>query len=341
MTSSPSTASCPARIVCVTPIRNEEWILERFLTATEQWADHIVIADQGSTDRSREIAQACEKVRLIENRAPAYDEGARQQLLLAAAREIPGPRVIVALDADELLSPTWQDSAEWAALRSAPSGTVFRFDWINLLPDHRAFVPREKFPFAFVDDGSEHGGESIHSTRIPVQPAAPVIDMTTISVLHLQHTDWSRMKSKQRWYQCWERLNNPSKRAIQIYRQYHWMDALPLEEVRPLDAAWIDSYRQLGISLTASRKGGPYWWDREVITWFLEEGTHRFSKLDLWELDWAGVAAELGLEADSARLRDPRSRIEKSMHTWLRRTQRVSARQHVRWCQRALIPFGW
>src|SRR4051794_21317449 len=100
-------------VICVTPVRNESWILDRFLRAAELWADHIVVADQASTDGSREIAEGFEKVRVIENTAPAYDEGARQRLLLDAAREIPGRRLIVALDADEALAAGWEDTAEW------------------------------------------------------------------------------------------------------------------------------------------------------------------------------------------------------------------------------------
>lgn len=34
----------------LTPVRNEVWILDRFLKAASFWADHIIIADQMSTD---------------------------------------------------------------------------------------------------------------------------------------------------------------------------------------------------------------------------------------------------------------------------------------------------
>ena len=43
------------KIVVVTQVKNEEWILERFLALTSRFADAIVVADQRSTDRSREI----------------------------------------------------------------------------------------------------------------------------------------------------------------------------------------------------------------------------------------------------------------------------------------------
>ena len=42
-------------LVVLTPVRNEAWVLHAFLKATSLWADHIIIADQMSTDGSRDI----------------------------------------------------------------------------------------------------------------------------------------------------------------------------------------------------------------------------------------------------------------------------------------------
>ena len=42
-------------LVVLTPVFNEAWILPAFLKATSLWADYIIIADQMSTDGSREI----------------------------------------------------------------------------------------------------------------------------------------------------------------------------------------------------------------------------------------------------------------------------------------------
>src|SRR5690242_20974179 len=83
------------QIICVTPARNEAWIVERFLRAAELWADHVILADQHSTDQTVAIARQFDKVRVVTNPSGEYDEGKRQELLLAAAREFPGPRVIV------------------------------------------------------------------------------------------------------------------------------------------------------------------------------------------------------------------------------------------------------
>jgi len=78
-------------VICLTPIKNESWILDRFIQCASLWADHIIIADQQSTDESRVIAGRYSKVTLIENSSATYSEKERQQLLLEAARKIPGP----------------------------------------------------------------------------------------------------------------------------------------------------------------------------------------------------------------------------------------------------------
>jgi len=40
----------PLHRICITPVRNEAWIIERFLAAARTWATTVVIADQGSSD---------------------------------------------------------------------------------------------------------------------------------------------------------------------------------------------------------------------------------------------------------------------------------------------------
>ena len=44
-------------IICLTPVKNEDWIIEKFLRATSLWAEYIILADQNSTDRTVEIAE--------------------------------------------------------------------------------------------------------------------------------------------------------------------------------------------------------------------------------------------------------------------------------------------
>lgn len=336
-----ASASRPT-VVCVTPVKNESWILDRFLACASTWADEIIVADQQSTDATPEIARRA-GVTLIDNDSPAYDEGARQRLLLAAARQVAGPRVIVALDADEALTANVTASAEWEAALRARAGTVLRFDWVNVLPGgRRGWIQPEKVAFGFVDDGSDHAGSAIHSIRIPTPDSAPVIDLDDVKALHYQHTNTARTDSKHRWYQCWEMLNGSSKRPVQIFRQYNRRLGFPDDEVSAVDPAWVDSYRMAGHDMADTDDHGPFYWDEQVLDWILEHGAEKFRRLDIWDVDWADMARRLGRSVDPALVRDPRLRFDRAVHSWLRQTQaRCGDDFGVRAVQRALIPLRW
>jgi hypothetical protein len=326
----------------LTPVKNEEWILERFLRCAATWADHIIVLDQCSTDRSREIAAAHPKVRLILDEDPHYDELRRQRMLLDAAREIPGRRLIMALDADEALSADTVSSPEWVAALGSPAGTVLCLRWANLLPGlDRAWTPARQIPFGFIDDGRDHNGTAIHNTRVPAGVDQPFIELGNRFVLHYQYAAWSRMKSKQRWYQCWERLHQPHKRPIQLYRQYHFMDAIPDSQIRPLDKRWFASYEADGIDMASVSEQRWYPWDEDVLAWLIAYGSRTFAKLDVWDTDYAALAEHVRDAGSAALLADPRGAGTRLVHAWLARTQSQSDRRLIRLAQRALIPLGW
>lgn len=336
-------AHAPAMsVVCVTPVKNEEWILGRFLRCAAQWADHIIVLDQCSTDRSREIAAAHPRVRLIVDDDPTYDELRRQRVLLEAAREIPGRRLVMALDADEALSADTVSSAAWRAALRAPAGTVLRLRWANLLPGcERAWMAPELIAFGFVDDGRAHAGSAIHSTRVPAGADQPAIVFDDEVVLHYQFAAWSRMLSKQRWYQCWEHLHHPERRPIQLYRQYHAMHAIPADRVRPVDPAWFGAYEQAGEHMREVVEERWYGWDEEVLDWLIEHGPRRFARLDVWQPDFRELAVQLGRDTHGRSLADPRGPVVRLVHAMLARTQGRAFNPAIRAAQRALIPFGW
>ena len=337
----------PARptLICLTPVKNEAWILERFLQCTSTWADHIVVADQQSDDATPEIARRYEKVTLIDNPHPGYDEQARQQLLIDAARQLPltdpaGPRILVALDADEILTANWMTSPEWIRLRTAAPGTIITFQWANVGPNvSGAWVDADEKPFGFVDDGSPHEGSTIHSPRVPVPAGAPRLPMTEVRVLHYQYANWARMTSKQRWYQCWERLNHPEKRAITIYRQYNFMHA-DVRRAQPLRPKWLEGYEQLGIDMRSIPSEPHYHWDREVTEMLRTHGTERFRKLAIWDVDWTEMGHRIGYNVNGE-LADPRSPFERTVHRWLRMTQPNMLNPLVRLIQKSLQVAGW
>lgn len=343
MTNEISTANHQKRptVVCLTPIKNEAWILRRFLSCASLWADRIILADQNSSDQSREIASEYPKVILTDNPSNTFNEPERQKILIDAARRIPGPRLLITLDADEILTANFMNSPEWQTVLNAPVGTVIQFQWINLLPDFQSYwTPARDFPWGFMDDDSDHVGCQIHSPRIPIPSQAPTITLRDIKVLHYQYTNWDRMESKHRWYQCWERFNRPWRRPIEIYRQYHHMNSIPLDKIKPLPEEWLKGYKDKEIDVTSIYREPVFWWDREILNWLSKYGSKTFAREAIWDINWIELAQKTNFNNNSNFL-DPRSPLEKYIHSWLSKTQYKSSKFSVRLIQKMLWLLGW
>lgn len=327
--------------ICLTPTRNEDWIIRKFLSAAQSWADDIIVADQQSTDGTLESLRAASDVKVVVNDSPNYDESARQRLLLRHARQVGGERVLLGLDADEALSANSASSSEWEKIDAAEPGTVLRFRWVNILPGfQQAWIPPEPSAFGFIDDGSDHSGSRIHSPRVPCPADAPVLDLQEIVVLHFQYVAWDRMLSKQRWYQAWEFANHRKKRPLEIFRQYNHMNgSWEKREIHPLRPEWFDHYDRVGIDFRALKCEPVTWWDQEVIKMFQEHGPEYFRRIAIWNHDWNAVAERLGLKIDA--INDPRSQLEKTVHRLLASTQRRRSEWTVRGFERLLRATGW
>lgn len=307
------------KVVCITPIKNEEWILKKFLTATSLWADYIIIADQSSTDSSREIAKKFKKVRLIDNTNLEYNEGTRQKLLLDEARKIPGKKLIVALDVDEFFTPNWSEELE--KIKRMPEGTLIQFLWKNIKPNLKDYwAPNFSRNFGLIDDGKTHYPNIIHSERVPYTKESPKYKTKDIMIIHLAYIDWTRVVSKHRWYQCWEHIKFPQKHPIDIFRMYNHMYAIKQEEVHSIPKAWVENYHNLGINLFEFPQQKYFWWDYEVYNWLMKYPDKYFDLLPIWDLNWYEFARGNYLTI-SDKLKDTRSQKIKNLQTWLLNSQ--------------------
>lgn len=327
--------------ICLTPTRNESWIIQPFLAAARHWADRTIVADQGSIDGTLQVLQSAPAVDALINNSSSYDEAHRQRLLIGRARELGGKRILIALDADEALSANCIHSDEWEKIAQAEPGTVLRFRWVNILPGFReAWIPKNRIACGYVDDGAEHSGVKIHSTRIPTPQNAPVLDLQDIVVLHFQYIAWDRVVSKHRWYQAWEHLNHPEKGPLQIFRNYHHMyGSWSKDEIQPVRSEWLSGYEEKGINYRSLTGEPVTWWDREIIKLLREHGPKHFRRIALWNQNWNAVAAQLGQSGTN--LDDPRSMAEKLAHRLLTATQPHRANWLVRALERLLRKTGW
>lgn len=271
------------KIVVIAPVKNEEWILEEFLTAASRFADHIVIGDHASNDSSVAIAKQFEKVVVFSTNQIGFSERERRNELLIRAREFGEGNCILSLDADELLTPNFVSPANLDKLRGLPVGTRIRLPFFNLRPDLRTYWEVPQAPIGFIDDGSMHEhNEAVHFPRVPPGKGSQIFEIEGEGLLHLQYLDWRRMESKHRWYQAWERVNFSKKPPLLITRRYSHMHAIPKKRLKTVNEEWLTQHEELGIDfrkLAMPREN--YWWDEETIQLVEQRGLEHFEYLDL------------------------------------------------------------
>lgn len=278
----------PLQIV-MTPVRNEAWVLRLFLTVTSQWADHIVIADQMSTDGSREIAEEYPKVTLIDNNNPDFNEAERQSMLVAKAREIASGRdcILWGLDADEILDAHFRETKDWERIVNSKPGDVFWFKWAEICPDkeHYWISPTTYYPWMFHDDGKEpHGNyvRNMHSMRIPYPiEEKQMYYVDDFRVLHFAYLNQYRVASKRRFYTFvdWE-MNHRS--PIKLSRSYAQTKKDNIVEILP--ANFIYSKQNCGFDMwgmvdTESQK---CWMDEYVLERIGNYSQKATRRLDIW-----------------------------------------------------------
>jgi hypothetical protein len=282
------------KVVVLTPVRNEAWILDRFLSASSTFADLIIVADQNSSDGSRNIYPKYPKVVVVENPSAQYDEASRQQLLLAEARaRVPWPRLLLALDADEVVAADGVGSRGWRAMLAAAPGTVLWFEKPDVLPSFdRCVRYNATYPLGYVDDGAAHAPRFIHSYRIPIRPHAPRLDVMDVKVLHYAYARPIAYRARQRMYAALEVV----RRNAHLLRRRHsyaaGRDVTAGHRVEPVDPAWLAGWERLGIDLRFAPEEQYSWHDFEVLRLFAAHGVRRFWLDDLWDIDWEACRAQ-------------------------------------------------
>lgn len=239
-------------LICMTPIKNEAWCLDVFLTCASLWADHIIIADQGSTDGSREIALRYPKVILIDNNDTELHETNRQRLLFAEARKIPGSKVFIALDADEVFSANFKDTEDWIKIVNAKSGDIFNFLWAQIESDCKHYGAATGWSqWAFYDDGTNPPEEGyIHVARVP----------------------WPKNSTPN---ECYSRIKEPNKSIISLFRSYHPKNR---EEILPIPNRFTANYQKLGIDIfkDLNLQSVVHWQDKQIVEYYETYGQQYF-----------------------------------------------------------------
>jgi glycosyl transferase family 2 len=328
-----------ATLICATTMRNEAWILRRFLECALTWADHVIVVDDNSTDGSAEIAARFPNVRLLrfqrfDDVAPYESERWRMRIEAAREIEVSGKRVVMTLDSDEMLSANF--GADLRRVVAAEPGTNVAARVTNLLPGlEQCWVPPDPCVIGFVDDGSPFTVEkSMHVLRVP---PGPTMELSETVLLHCKLLAARRVQARHRYYQVWE-TESGLRSSLGQYRLYHRGER-PEKWMEPVRAEWLSGYFEAGIDLHRV-DDDPAHFDALSLRLIAQRGPSAFKRADIWSIDWNRVAEEQGVPLDVP-IVDPRGPGTKLAHRWLAATQGSERTLPIRVGEGLLRARGW
>ena len=323
-------------IVVMTPVRNEAWVLRAFLEATSLWADHIIIADQMSTDGSREIAMEYPKVILIDNDRHEMHMAATRRMLFEEAKKIKGEKILFALDADEFLSGDFVDTEDWRRIINSRPDDSFCWRWMNLKRgDVTQYSTFQHYYWAVHESDDLWAGmfpdNFIHEWRLPWSPKADdghKFLLNDFCSIHLARVNELRQRNKERFYQVSTVSRNPKASMVSLYRQYHVEEKL--DYFRVPKTAYL-YYEKHGLDIwkyVDVHDEGSYY-TSEILRYFDKDGVEKYALLDIWEQEW--------MEKNG--LKNPQSLFQKMLHWYLKRTQLYREKVWVRAIDKILKQF--
>lgn len=330
-------------IIVITPIRNEAWVLDAFLTCTSSWADYIILADQHSDDGTREIARKYEKVILIDNPTQEWYEYICRTRLLEEAAKIPGEKIIFGLDADEFLSEGFEKTESWQRIIHSKGNEIFCFNWLNLFDNfttaeytdiHFEWAAHFDTTVDFVEEYRIREEHAVHCARVPCLETnrCQYINVDDFWVIHLAKLNHERIRQKLDFYQVtWIDKNKDRANPIRLFRSYskYYPDNLSYldEPVKLCCAGNSKDYSDL----VRTSDYGKHYVD-EMVQVFKREGTDKFLKLCIWDNHYlieAGIQPSIPF---GFRL----------LHSYLRKTQPKADRKIVRIMDRFLtLVYGF
>ena len=281
-------------IIVITPVRNEAWVLDAFLTCTSSWADYIILADHHSDDNTRGIAQRYEKVILIDNPTFEWYESVCRTRLLEEACRIPGDKVIFALDADEFLSEGFEKTESWRRIVNSKGNEIFCFNWLNLYDDfntveytnmHFEWAAHFDDAVDVVEEYKKRESHAVHCARVPCLETerCEYVNVDDFWVVHLAKLNHERNRQKTDFYQvtCVDK-NKEKANPINMYRGYskYYPDSLCHLDT-PVKLCRMNDEKDYSYMVQTSDYGKHY--VDEMVRVFEREGTGKFAKLCIWD----------------------------------------------------------
>ena len=327
-------------IIVITPVRNEEWVLDAYLTCTSSWADYIILADHHSEDNTRAIAQKYEKVILIDNPTYEWYESECRARLLEEACKISGDKVIFGLDADEFLSEGFEKTDSWKKITESKENEIFCFNWLNIYDDfntaeytdmHFEWAAHFDSSVDIVNEYRKREKHAVHCSRVPCLETSQCryVDVDDFWVIHLAKLNHEKIRQKTDFYQVtWVDKNQEKANPINMYRGYskYYPDKL-VHLDNPIRLCRMNEEKDYSYMVQTSDHGKHY--VDEMVRVFEREGTKKFEKLCIWDnpyLKQAGINPKLPV-------------FYRLLHWYLRKTQKKSGEKIILYIDKVLKLF--
>lgn len=129
------------RAICITMVKNEQDIIEPFLRSNRPFFDAMIVLDNGSSDRTREIAMSCarELGGIFVTDTPSF-ANAQSKTATDTFKHVQSAffaDFVCFLDADEFVGAVDRD-AMLECLDDVPVGAISEHAWMTYLPDPQA-----------------------------------------------------------------------------------------------------------------------------------------------------------------------------------------------------------
>lgn len=280
-------------LICMTATRNYGWVTSAFLKANSLWADYIIIADQHSTDGTREMALQNPKVILLDNDNLEYSETTRSKMLIDRAREIKGDKILFFLAIDEVLSANYFETEDWRKILNSEKGDIFFFYWANLCSDKIHYwksLDDNGRPYFMArlfhdDDITPYNNEGLdmhtHCIPYPQDDTNHVFYVDNFRILHFAEFNQKWNIAKQRFYQFVD-FDKNKRNITSLSRMYKRSDLG--KEYEEIPDNWIYKKELNGFDLFSEvdTNEQPFL-DQYVLKLIQEKGIEHYKRLDVWD----------------------------------------------------------
>lgn len=289
-------------LICLMPVRNEDWIVGLTARAVLMWCDRLIVLDHASTDQTPEILDAVVReskgrVQVVRDEDPTWREMHHRQQLLTIARSY-GATHIAMVDADEIVTGNLVGDIR-AHIETLPKWSVLNLPQHCLSGDIQVryasgIWSEQHTPVAFLDDPTyrweRREGYDWHH-RYPMGrtvSAFQPIRRAQGGLMHLQFLNERRLRAKQALYKMTEVLRWPDREPrAQMNARYNYAVysgpvqpvATPAVRLEALPTQWWDAYRPL---LRYLSPDATPWQEAACRHLWQEHGAEKFSGLDLF-----------------------------------------------------------